>query len=66
MTEAVNESGGTAIYVRDNIPCKHRMDLIVKNSETSWIEVNRPKSNELFIGCVYRHLKSVLRHSLTH
>ena len=46
--------GGTAIYVRDNIPFKHKVDLTTENIETSWIEVNRPKCKKLFVGCVYR------------
>ena len=46
--------GGTAIYVRNNIPYKHRQDLSVENIESSWIEVNRLKCKKLFVGCVYR------------
>ena len=46
--------GGTAMYVRDGIPYKHRMDLTAENIETCWVEVNRQKCKRLFVGCVYR------------
>lgn len=46
--------GGTAIYVRDGIPYKHRTDLTTENIETLWIEVHRLKCKTLFIACVYR------------
>ena len=46
--------GGTAIYVRNSIPYKHRLDLPAENIESSWVEVNRLKCTKLFVGCVYR------------
>lgn len=42
------------IYVRNSIPYKHGPDLSTENIESSWFEVNRLKSNKLFVGCVYR------------
>ena len=46
--------GGTAIYVRNGIPYKHRQDLSAENIKSSWVEVNRLKCKKLFVGCVYR------------
>ena len=43
-----------AIYVRNNIPYKHRPDLLAEGIESSWVEVNRLKCKKLFVGCVYR------------
>ena len=45
-------SGGTAIYVRDTVPFKHRVDLTVENIETRWVEVNRPKQKTLNLSGV--------------
>ena len=42
------------IYVHNSIPYKHRPDLSTGNMESSWVEVNRVKSKELVVGCVYR------------
>ena len=42
------------IYVHNSIPYKHGPDLSTENIESSWVEVNRPKSKELVVGCVYR------------
>ena len=46
--------GVMAIYVRNNIPYKHRPDLSAENIESSWVEVNRLKCKKLFVGCAYR------------
>ena len=46
--------GGTAIFIRDGIPYKHRTDLSDCNAETCWIEVNRAKCKKLFVCCAYR------------
>ena len=35
--------GSTGIYVRNNIPYKHRQDLSAENIESSWIKVSRLK-----------------------
>ena len=32
---------GTAIYVHNSIPYKHRPDLSAENIESSWVQVNR-------------------------
>ena len=45
--------GGTAIFIRDGIPYKHRTDLIDSTAETCWIEINRPKCKKLFVCCAY-------------
>lgn len=46
--------GGTAIFIRDGIPYKHRTDLTDSTAETCWIEINRPKCKKLFVCCAYR------------
>jgi hypothetical protein len=46
--------GGTAIFVRDGIPYKHRTDLSDEFVETCWVEVNRAKCKNQFICCAYR------------
>ena len=39
--------GGTAIYVHNSIPYKHRPDLSAENIESSWVQVNRLKCKKL-------------------
>ena len=41
---------GTAIYVRNSIPYKHRPDLSAENIKSSWVEVNRLKYMKLFVN----------------
>ena len=45
---------GTAMYVCNNIPYKHRPDFLAKNIKSSWVKVNRLTCKRLFVGCVYR------------
>ena len=46
--------GGTAIFVRDGIPYKHRTDLSDEKVETCWVEINRAKCKKMFVCCAYR------------
>jgi exonuclease III len=46
--------GGTAFYVRNDLPFRSRGDLQNSDIETCWIEIIRPKTKSLFIWSVYR------------
>lgn len=46
--------GGTAIFVRDGIPYRHRKDLSDEITETCWVEINRVKCKKQFVCCAYR------------
>ena len=48
------QGGGTAIYVKDGIPFKYRVDLSSGNFETLWIEIARPMCKKQFVCCLYR------------
>ena len=48
------QDGGTAIYVKDGIPFKHRVDLSSEGFETLWIEIARPMCKKQFVCCLYR------------
>ena len=55
-TEA--NKGGTLIYISDRHDYKPRKDLEIyepKQIESTFIEILRPKSKNIIIGCVYRH-----------
>ena len=46
--------GGTAIYVRDDLPYFIWPDLMENGLETCWIEIQRPKAKKLFVCSIYR------------
>ena len=45
--------GGVAIFVRDTITCKRRLDLEIRGLETVWIEILM-NSNKVLLGGFYR------------
>ena len=47
------DGGGVAIYVKNNLPCKHRQDLEIPDLEAVWVEtyINNEK---LLVGSFYR------------
>ena len=45
--------GGILVYVKNEIPCKRRVDLELLNIECVWIEINI-KNRKILIGTFYR------------
>ena len=45
--------GGVIIYVKNNIPCKHRTDLEVGGVESVWLEI-KPKNETVLFATFYR------------
>ena len=45
--------GGIAVYVKEAIPCKRRLDLEVANIECLWLELNI-RNRKLLVGTFYR------------
>ena len=45
--------GGVAIYVKEDLICKHRPDLEVQDLEAVWVET-KVNQDTLLIGCFYR------------
>ena len=55
-TEA--SKGGTLLYISDKYEYKLRKDLeiyISKEIESTFIEILKPKSQNIIVGCIYRH-----------
>ena len=51
--------GGVAIYVRDNLYCKHRPDLNVPYLEAVWIET-KLNQEPLLVGCFYKSTRELV------
>ena len=47
-------AGGVAIYVKERITCKRRLDLDVNNLECIWVEI-KTHGHTLLIAGMYRH-----------
>ena len=45
--------GGVALYVRDNIPCKRRTDLELRDLESVWVEL-QVKCKRILVGGFYK------------
>ena len=45
--------GGIAVYVKEDIPCKRRLDLELANIECLWLELNI-RNRKLLVGTFYR------------
>ena len=48
------KGGGILIYIKDNIPFQHRLDLNVNFLESVWIEIMFPQTKSFLINFVYR------------
>ena len=48
-----NSYGGVIIYVKENIPCKHRLDLEIYGLECIWLEI-KLKNKTILLSLVYR------------
>ena len=59
FTPAESTVGGTLLYIADNLAYQKRSDLIIyaKNFlESTFIEITIPsKTNNIIMGCIYRH-----------
>ena len=49
--------GGVAIFIKNNHEAYEREDLKISNEEfeSVWVELKNTKSNNIVIGCTYRH-----------
>ena len=58
-TNTLSSKGGVAIYIKNNVTdyCNEREDLKIctKEYEAVWIEIKKPKTKNMIIGCIYRH-----------
>jgi len=55
-TEA--SKGGTLLYISDKFVYKPRKDLEIyesKQIESTFVEIIRPKSKNIIVGCIYKH-----------
>ena len=55
-TEATK--GGTLLYISDKFDYKPRKDLEIyksKDIESTFVEIIRPKSKNIIVGCIYKH-----------
>ena len=50
------KGGGVAMFLKENITCKHRVDLEGSLAECLWIEIYVKRSKSFLIGCFYRPL----------
>ena len=48
-----NSYGGVIIYVKENIPCKRRLDLEIEGLECIWLEI-KLKNKTILLSLVYR------------
>ena len=48
-----NSYGGVIIYVKENIPCKRRLDLEIDGLECIWLEI-KLKNKTILLSLVYR------------
>ena len=48
-----NSYGGVIIYVKENIPCKRRLDLEIHGLECIWLEI-KLKNKTILLSLVYR------------
>ena len=46
--------GGTMFYIRNGLPCKHRVGIITRTIDSCWIEICKPKAKPVLVGCIYR------------
>ena len=48
------KGGGIVVYIKDNIPFKHRLDLNTCSLESVWIEIMFPNAKSFLINFIYR------------
>ena len=54
LDQQYNNNGGVAIYVREDLYCKPRPDLQVKNLEAVWVET-KINQESILVGSFYRN-----------